>query len=324
MKPRKPRPGARPVARLRLAQGPRREATPGGAPRPTRGPHTAVATGPLARTPADLGPAPARRLPARSVLAGGPAYLLQPGSLDPPPPARRPSPVRRRLAVVVLAGLVVGAAVVAFAGTRVVLAHLTDTAAGTGSTFATGAWAVATTWYLHNNPTPPTANTTAQLNLPLHATAPTATTLYNYDTNCDSRAGRRLTRGTGLVTETGSCRYATWRSAALASARTLTGSATLTAWARKTGTGGTAPTLRAFLRAFDPATSTYTELGAASVAVTANSTSPFAVVAPTWTLPGVTIPARQVVELKLVATGGSLNPEIAYDTTAYPSSLTLP
>jgi hypothetical protein len=268
--------------------------------------------------------APARRLSARSTLAGGPAYLLPPDSLDPPPPARRPSPVRRRLAVVVLAGLVVGAVVVAFAGTRVVLARLTDTAAVTGNTFATGAWAVATTWYLHNNPTPPTANTTAQFNLPLNATAPTATTLRNYDTNCDSRAGRRLTRGTGLVTETGSCRYATWRSAALASARTLDGTATLAAWARKTGTGGTAPTLRAFLRVFDPATSTYTELGTANVAVTADSTAPFAVVAPTWSLASVTIPAGRVLELKLVATGGSLNVEFAYDTTAFPSSLTLP
>jgi hypothetical protein len=276
--------------------------------------------------PASLVPVPAAPVPhlsARSILAGGPAFVPPPESLGPPPPPRR-SLVRRRLAALVVTGIVVGAAAIAFAGTRVVLAHLTDTAAATGNSFATGTWATGTTWYLHNNPTPPVAHTTAQLNLPLGAAAPTAGTLYNYDTNCDSRAGRRLNRRTGLVTETGACRYATWRSAALAEARTLDGTATLSIWARKASSGGTSPTLRAFLRVFDPATSTYVELGAADVVVATNSAQAWAEHDLTWSLASVTVPAGRQVELKLVATGGNRHVEIAYDAVAQPSALTLP
>ena len=36
------------------------------------------------------------------------------------------------------------------------------------------------------------------------------------------------------------------------------------------------------------------------------------------------MPAGRRIEIKLVATGGTRNVEIAYDTTAYPSALTLP
>jgi hypothetical protein len=268
-----------------------------------------------------------RRVPhvvARSALADA-AALVPP--LDAARPVARPPrrlSVRRRLAALVAAGLVVAAAGVAFAGAHVVLARLTDAASVTGNSFATGSWAAATTWYLHNNPTPPTGNTAAQFNLALNATAPTATTLYNYDTGCDSRAGRSINRYTGLVTETGACRYATWRSAALSSARTLDGVATLTVWARKTSTLGVNPTLRVFLRVFDPATSTYVELGSASVTVTTESTSPWAAYTPTGLLASVTVPAGRQIEVKLVATGGTRNVEIAYDTTANPSALTLP
>ena len=263
-------------------------------------------------------------LAARSVLAGGPAFLPAPESLGPPPEPRRRSPVRRRLAVLVVVGLVVGAAAVAFAGTRVVLARFTDTTAVTNSSFATGAWATATTWYLHNNPTPPTGNTAPQFNLALNATSPTATTLYNYDTGCDSRAGRTLTRGTGLITEAGSCRYATWRSTALAAARTFNGTATLSIWARKTSTGGTSPTLRAFLRVFDPATSTYVDLGQADATVSTNSTQAWTEHDLTWSLSSVSVPAGRRIEIKLVATGGNRNVEIAYDASDLASALTLP
>ena len=46
--------------------------------------------------------------------------------------------------------------------------------------------------YLHNNPTPPTGNTRMQHPLPMDANAPTATTLFNYDRDRDSRAGRLI------------------------------------------------------------------------------------------------------------------------------------
>ena len=280
------------------------------------------------RTPRPRPPVrPARtvaHIAARSALAEA-AVLVPP--LDAAWPAmapRRPSRVRRRLAALIAAALVVAAASVAFAGTQVVLARLTAAAAVTGNTFETGSWATATTWYLHNNPTPPTGNTTAQFNLALNGTAPTAAILYNYDTGCESRAGRSIRRNTGLVTETGACRYATWRSAVLSSTRTLDGIATLTVWARKTSTLGAGPTLRAFLRVFNPTTSIYTELGTANVTVTTESTSPWAAYTPFWSLASVTVPAGSRVVIKLVALNGTRDVEIAYDTAALASALTLP
>jgi hypothetical protein len=261
---------------------------------------------------------------ARSALAGA-AILLPPLDAPWPPEApRRRSPVRRRLAALLAAGLVVAAVAATVAGSQVVLARLVDAAPVTGNTFATGTWATATTWYLHNNPTPPTGNTAAQLNLALNATTPTAATLFNYDTGCESRIGRSIRRNTGAVGETGACRYATWRSAALPAARTLNGTATLTVFARKASSGGTAPTLRAFLRVFDPGTSAYTDLGPANATITTQPTLAFASYALSWTLVSVLVPVGHQVEVKIVATGGTREPEIAYDTTTYPSSLTLP
>jgi hypothetical protein len=122
---------------------------------------------------AALAPATGTRLPvphvaARSALAHA-AQLLPPLDAAWPPEApRRRSPVRRRLAALLAAGLVVAAVAATFAGTQVVLARLVDAAPVTGLTFATGSWAIGTTWYLHNNTTPPTANTVAQFNLALN------------------------------------------------------------------------------------------------------------------------------------------------------------
>jgi hypothetical protein len=273
---------------------------------------------------APLASRPTIRIAPRSVLAAAPALVPALDLAGSEPPRRRPSTIRRRLVALLAAGLVVGGAAIAFAGTRVVLARFTDAAVVGSSSFATGTWVTATSWYLHSNPTPPTANTTAQFNLALNSTAPTAATLYNYDTNCDTRSGRSFVRNTGLVSEATVCRYATWRSAALGAARTLNGTATLVVWARKTTTGGTTPTLRAFLRIWNPTTSTYTELGSASVGVTNDSSTAFASYSPTWALASVAVPAGRQVEVKIVVTGGTRNVEIAYDTTAYPSALTLP
>jgi hypothetical protein len=219
---------------------------------------------------------------------------------------------------------VVGLVVAAFAGTRVVLARFTDAADVTASTFATGSWGTDTTWYLHNRPTPPSGDTVAQLNLALDGSVPTAATLPNYDTDCDTRTGRALVRGSGLVSESTACRYATWRSAPLAEVRTMNGMATAAIYARKSVSGGTDPTLRAFLRVFDPAMSTWTELGAANAVVIPNANQAWVAPALAWNLVNVTIPAGRVIELKLVATGGTRDLEVAYDTTAHASALTLP
>lgn len=245
-----------------------------------------------------------------------------------PPPDRGPEPrrlaaLRRRLAALAAASLVVSVAALAAGGTRVVLATFTDQAA-VAATFGTGTWTREITWYLHNQPTPPTGNTTARTLLGMDEVEPTAGTLFNYDTNCDSRPGRLIQRGTGLVTEAGTCRAVTWRSATLGAGRTLDGTARLAIWARKTSSGGTNPTLRAFLRVFHPSTSTYVELGAANTTVAANGNQPWVELDLAWSLANVTVPADRQVEVKLVATGGNRNVEIAYDVDDLASALTLP
>lgn len=66
--------------------------------------------------------------------------------------APRPSLVRRRLAAVLAAGILFGAEVAAFAGTRVVLARFADTERVRWTTFATGTWSVP--WYSTRAPRP--------------------------------------------------------------------------------------------------------------------------------------------------------------------------
>lgn len=60
-------------------------------------------------------------------------------------------------------------------------------------------------YYLHNNPTPPVGNTTAQADLLMNTTAPTSGTLYNYDTDRDSELGIRLIRTSDPLTTARPC-----------------------------------------------------------------------------------------------------------------------
>ncbi|MFC2001120.1 hypothetical protein ACFLUZ_01285 [Chloroflexota bacterium] len=63
----------------------------------------------------------------------------------------------------------------------------------------------------HNNPTPPVGDTEDQANLSLSYTAPTATTLYNYDTNNDNDPGRWIQQSWCYVWETDMDEYQNWR-----------------------------------------------------------------------------------------------------------------
>lgn len=259
-----------------------------------------------------------RRAVRRAVRRVG--RRLDPATWPAAAPAARPGSTRRRVdrwrgaAALVLAS-VVGAGL---ARPPVSLAVLGDVATN-AATFTAGSW----TSYLHDRPSPPIAASTAQADLPLDATAPSAPALVNYDTDCDALVGRVLRVGTGLPTEATACRFANWRSAAYPAAGTYAGSATLEVWARKSANGGASPTLVVYLRAFDPAGGTYVELASASAVVTTNASSPFA----RYTLAPVvasTIAAGQQLELKLVATGTNRNVVVAYDTIGQPSSLRLP
>lgn len=188
---------------------------------------------------------------------------------------------------------------------------------------------VTQTWYfLHNSPSPPTANTAAVANLAMNATPPTQATLYNYDTAADSLPGRRLLKsGTG-ADDTTLTRYANWRTATLSSAKTVTGTVTLRIWCGVTGFPlSTAGSLVVYLRDFNPTNSKYTEIANSTL------TDPnWQAGAATWvekriavSVSSYSIPSGHQLEVKLEATAAAAaDMVIAYDTIVYPSALSVP
>ena len=82
------------------------------------------------------------------------------------------------------------------------------------------------TFYLHNNPTPPTGDTASQAVLPHDGTVPTASVLYNYDNDRDGDSGLLLAKGSGL-SETDPSKHQMW---SVSGPLNLDGSASLTLW----------------------------------------------------------------------------------------------
>jgi hypothetical protein len=84
-------------------------------------------------------------------------------------------------------------------------------------------------FFLHNNPTPPTADTNSQATLPLDFTQSTATTLFNYDANRDANPGLFLVRGPagGKLDLPDTAKFQDWATAAQTSPMTIDGRVTL-------------------------------------------------------------------------------------------------
>jgi predicted ribosomally synthesized peptide with SipW-like signal peptide len=228
---------------------------------------------------------------------------------------------RRRLRKVrfVLVLALALAALCAQAGTS--LALFTDFRAAAVNPFNAGTWA----YYLHNNPTPPVANTTAQINLAMDTTVPGAGTLYRYSTDCAARAGRRLTRAAPSPTQAAVCNYENWRTPVLAGTLRLSGAITVDIWsasdaAAANRTGG----IVAYLRDFNPAgAGTYTEIANGLYTTTYAIGRNFYHYPITVTV-GVayTLPVGHQLELKLVASNAyQANMLVAYDTAANQSFL---
>lgn len=183
------------------------------------------------------------------------------------------------------------------------------------------------TLYLHNNPSPPTANTSSQANLPLNETQPTAGTLYNYDSNRDSYAGLTVERSGSGLSESDSRKFQAWRTAALGCDLVLNGNASFVVWAGtwefRTGRAGS---ITAYLRAFNG--STYTEIGNGTVTSSNWQSGSSTFVQQTLTVSGLnyTVPAGHQLEVRLMVnqSNSAENMMIAYDTTSYPTRLTLP
>ena len=177
-------------------------------------------------------------------------------------------------------------------------------------------------WYLHNNPTPAVGDTASQAVLPLDLTAPTAATLYNYDTDRDSAPGRFIDKSSEGVNETDLGKMQVWRTAALGNGGCLDGTVTITVWAAIKDYGqGKEGEVFVYLRDYNGTTHTEIANGSVFRADWQGGSSTF--VQGVITIPGLsyTIPAGNMLEIKLTVGGQSGDSMwFAYDTVSQSSS----
>jgi flagellar protein FlaF len=187
--------------------------------------------------------------------------------------------------------------------------------------------------FLHNYPTPPTENTTAQAALPMDGAVPSASILYNYDSDVDSDPGRMIQKGTGLVDESDLNKYQNWRISVASMVGTDTsgceidGDIDLTLWTgMKNFEQLKRGVINAYLRDFDGG-SGYTEIASATLdAANWQGGSDTWVETPiTFSDVSYTIPVGHYFEVKLVV-GDTADDDMwfAYDTIDYQSRIKVP
>jgi len=181
-------------------------------------------------------------------------------------------------------------------------------------------------WFLHNRPVPPVGNTGSQANLPLNPSAPTASTLYNYDTDRDGFPGRLIQKGSSGAGETDLSKYQNWISDPLASPLATGGAVTVTFYSAikdfgqsKTGN------VTVFLRDFNGSTYTNFCTGSLTQANWQGGASTWVRKTLTLSCGSYTLAAGRRLEVKFVV-GGDAGDDLwfAYDTTAHASEVGLP
>ncbi|MCH8025304.1 MAG: hypothetical protein IH866_00790 [Chloroflexi bacterium] len=181
-------------------------------------------------------------------------------------------------------------------------------------------------FYLHNNPSPPTADTVSQSPLPLNKLPATGGALYNYDTDRDGAAGLLIARGGSGPTEIDTAKYQAWRTSAFSEARTIDGTVdVILGSAMKDFALGTSGSISVFLRHYDGVG--YTEIANGSLAEADWQGGSTTWVVKTFSIAGVnyTIPAGDMLEVKLVVDSASGDDMwFSYDTTSYSSRVELP
>lgn len=183
-------------------------------------------------------------------------------------------------------------------------------------------------FFLHNNPTPPVGDTVAQADLVMDGSAPTATTLYNYDTNHDSYPGRELRkvkRG-GEIDEDDPRRFQDWLSPVFAATATVDGRSTLHISAAAGGFNtDQLVAVTAWIFDYDPVGSSDTLIVSRSVAAI-TSAADWLQLALHFRPTEYEIPAGHRLRLKVQIDGVSLTVDnmIAYDTVEHMSLLSVP
>ena len=181
-------------------------------------------------------------------------------------------------------------------------------------------------FYLHNNPTPPVADTSRQAILPLDETAATGSVLYQYGTPNNNPG--LLLKGTdqGLA-ETIFDKFQVWQTSVLAEDLVVQGDVLVDLWAGIRGfQADQSGALTIFLRDFDG--SSYTEIANGSIFAEDWQQGSRTFVPQTIIIPDVdyTVPAGHQLEARVIADTikSSKDMWLAYDTTLYPTVIKLP
>jgi len=234
--------------------------------------------------------------------------------------ARRAAPFG--VAVALAIGSLAGAA-----GPRTALAVFGDSEAAS-ATLTTAASFSATTYYLHNNPSPPVGNTNAQANLAMNTTAPSATALFNYDADQDAAPGRLVLRGGSGASESTLTRYQNWLGpTAPLLGQSINGTITVEFWSSVANfTPGVPGEVTVFLRDNDSVLGLSTEIASATVSAADWQAGSSGWVKRTVTFNvNVLLLVGRRLEVKLIVPASSgADMWLAYDTTLYRSRVRLP
>ncbi|MDQ3659967.1 MAG: hypothetical protein M3454_02685 [Actinomycetota bacterium] len=198
--------------------------------------------------------------------------------------------------------------------------------------------------YLHHNPSPPVGDTTApaQDQMRMNITAPTATTLYKYSTNFYNPTtpvypGRYLERQAATPLQDESpppaargVRMVNWEYQ-VPTSTLFEGDGSVRLWVASRDQNCAGISLHYYIRRRPPNNSNSlaqtTLLSEGDMTVPAGGSPPcaFTQVDVPFTMTAVTIPTNNWIELKVVVNSASADHAlVAYDTTAYPSFLSLP
>ncbi len=179
-----------------------------------------------------------------------------------------------------------------------------------------------TTYYLKTNAT---GNTSSSSVLPLSTTAPTLTTLYNYDTDRDSDRGLMLAKSSGL-NETDRTKIQKWSQTA-ASPIVLSGNAKLRLWSAMKSFESKKASVQVGVYDCDSTGGSCTQFASGTVTSTTSwSGGSSTWVVKDWDLGTVsrTISTGRTLQVRVVVADSSDDDMwFAYDTTSYPSVLTV-
>lgn len=198
-------------------------------------------------------------------------------------------------------------------------AGITDTS---NIEFTLSAAGSGTTLFLHNNPSPPTGDTTVIRDLGMDTTAPTSSTLFNFSTDEDGDPGRYIKEG-GTVTTTTKNKMANWVFE-LTETATYNGTARATFWvAMSDFNNSESAEIRVLVRHKDSSNNgNGTTLGDTTFThVGTGGWEPVVLDFPVNT----TIAAGEWLELKVIVNNAGTGAiYVAYEATGYPASLVMP